>query len=120
MRPPSQQAPRSLLSACPQPVLSLSSPAAAAAVAAVRPQDAHGKDETLPRWSSLYSSSTYTTGFAVYNGMASAIDSLVANLTATLESKGMWQHTLLVFSSDNGGPSELGKECNASNFPMRG
>jgi arylsulfatase A-like enzyme len=84
------------------------------------PQDAHGKDETLPQWSSLYNSSAYTTGFAVYNGMASAIDSLVANLTATLEAKGMWQRTLLVFSSDNGGPSELGKERNASNFPMRG
>ena len=32
----------------------------------------------------------------------------------------MWQSTLLVFSSDNGGPSQLGKECNASNYPLRG
>ena len=82
-------------------------------------QDAHGPDQTLPQWSSLYNNS-YTTGFAVYNGMASSIDSLAANLTATLKAKGLWQDTLLVFSSDNGGPSELGKERNASNFPMRG
>ena len=82
-------------------------------------QDAHGPDQTLPQWSSLYNHS-YTTGFAVYNGMASSIDSLAANLTAALNAKGMWQDVLLVFSSDNGGPSELGKECNASNFPLRG
>eukprot|EP01050_Picozoa_sp_SAG11_P022775 SAG11_NODE_4396_length_1913_cov_5.546223_2_plen_114_part_00 len=81
-------------------------------------QDAHGTDQTLPKWSSLYNSS-YTTGFAVYNGMASSIDSLAGNLTATLKARGMWQDTLFVFSSDNGGPSELGKECNASNWPMR-
>ena len=40
--------------------------------------------------------------------MASAIDSLVANLTTTLQAMSMWEDTLLVFSSDNGGPSELG------------
>lgn len=82
------------------------------------PQDAHGTDQTLPKWSSLYSN--YTGGFAVYNGMASALDSLVANLTTTLQAKSMWTNTLLVFSSDNGGPSQLGKECNASNYPLRG
>ena len=82
------------------------------------PQDAHGPDQTLPMWSSQYSN--YTNGFAVYNGMASAVDSLVANLTAGLRAKGMWKDTLLVFSSDNGGPSQLGKECNASNYPLRG
>jgi arylsulfatase A-like enzyme len=27
---------------------------------------------------------------------------LVANLTLTLQAKGMWEDTLLVFSSDNG------------------
>ena len=37
-----------------------------------------------------------------------------------LTAKGMWEDTLLVFSSDNGGPSRLGKESNASNYPLRG
>lgn len=49
------------------------------------PQDAHGTEQTLPKWSSLYDG--YTTGFAVYNGMASAIDSLVGNLTVALQAK---------------------------------
>ena len=70
------------------------------------------------RSSDRYRYSNYTAGFAVYNGMASALDSLVANLTTTLQAKGMWADTLLVFSSDNGGPSQLGKECNASNWPV--
>ena len=45
------------------------------------------------------------------------IDWLVA---APLQVKDMWQDTILVFSSDNGGPSWLGKACNASNYPLRG
>lgn len=37
------------------------------------------------------------------NGMSAFLDDCMYNLTSALRAKGMWQHTLLVFSGDNGG-----------------
>jgi arylsulfatase A-like enzyme len=36
--------------------------------------------------------------------MASAVDEVVANVTGALKQGGLWETTLLVFSSDNGAP----------------
>eukprot|EP01047_Picozoa_sp_COSAG01_P048241 COSAG01_NODE_4683_length_4818_cov_2.240305_4_plen_137_part_00 len=36
-----------------------------------------------------------------YNGMASAVDDAVKNITAALHSSGLWNSSLVVFSSDN-------------------
>lgn len=81
-------------------------------------QNCHGPDEG-DRWAQLFSD--YTNDYAQYNGMTSALDSMVANMTGVLQSKGMWQNTLLVFSSDNGGPSGIRAGAdNANNWPLRG
>lgn len=56
----------------------------------------------------------------LYMGMASALDDAVGNVTFALKSSGMWASTLLVFSSDNGGPSLVGGPSNANNYPLRG
>ena len=50
-----------------------------------------------------------------YAGMVSALDAAVARVEAAYVRAGMWNDTLLVFTTDNGGP--LGS---ANNFPLRG
>ena len=38
-----------------------------------------------------------------YAGMVAAVDEAVANVTASLRAVGMWEGSILVLSSDNGG-----------------
>lgn len=54
-----------------------------------------------------------------YYALLSVVDDAVANVTAKLRSKGMWEHTLFVFSSDNGGSVNDGF-VGPSNWPLRG
>ena len=51
--------------------------------------------------------------------MVALMDDVVGNVTAAIRSKpGMWDNTLLLWSSDNGGASHRGGGAN--NFPLRG
>ncbi|XP_077980385.1 arylsulfatase B-like [Glandiceps talaboti] len=50
------------------------------------------------------------------SAMVSAIDDTVGNLSRTLKERGMWEDTVFVFFSDNGGVPYLA----ASNWPLRG
>jgi len=51
--------------------------------------------------------------------MSSVLDEMVKNVTQALKKKGMWDNTLFIFSSDNGGPIDT-NQASASNFPLRG
>ena len=55
-----------------------------------------------------------------YLAMVSFLDAAVKNVTGLLKQKQMWANTLLVFSSDNGGPIYFGGTAGANNYPMRG
>eukprot|EP01084_Bolivina_argentea_P227470 384160_1 len=52
-------------------------------------------------------------------GMSNFWDEMLANLTSAMKENGMWQNTLFIVSSDNGGPT--GTDGNAANnSPLRG
>jgi arylsulfatase I/J len=50
------------------------------------------------------------------NGMATISDVVLQNLTTALKDRGMWNNTLLIQMSDNGGPAGL----SGNNYPLRG
>lgn len=51
----------------------------------------------------------------IYAGMVTALDDAVGSIRDSYIRKGLWNDTLLVFTTDNGGPPG-----SANNFPLRG
>jgi len=54
-----------------------------------------------------------------YHASVYMLDEAINNITTLLKTRGMWENTLMVFSSDNGGPIHLA-ESGANNHPLRG
>mmetsp|Transcript_29342 Transcript_29342/g.68075 ORF Transcript_29342/g.68075 Transcript_29342/m.68075 type:complete len:689 (+) Transcript_29342:92-2158(+) len=50
--------------------------------------------------------------------MTMYLDDTIKNLTDALKDKGMWENTLLVFTTDNGGP--IYEPGSANNYPLKG
>eukprot|EP01047_Picozoa_sp_COSAG01_P039217 COSAG01_NODE_3226_length_6384_cov_10.417979_11_plen_173_part_00 len=82
-------------------------------------QSVHGPEEVPDRFAELYNRSgsphyIATQSRRTHQGMVTALDEAVGNLTATFKETGLYNNSLIWFSSDNGGP--LGA---ANNFPLR-
>jgi arylsulfatase A-like enzyme len=54
-----------------------------------------------------------------YHAMVNVLDDILASLVEELEQAGLWNDTLLIFTSDNGGPTKL-EESGSTNFDLRG
>lgn len=57
---------------------------------------------------------------ATYAGMLSAADEGIRNVTDALKASGMWDDTVVVFTTDNGGPTDVCAVQGSSNYPKRG
>ena len=69
------------------------------------------------RFKDLYDKET--TPSVVEYAFSSVVDEGLLNVTTALRTKKMWELTLMVVSSDNGGPAFSDQQA-ASNFPLRG
>mmetsp|Transcript_19876 Transcript_19876/g.63275 ORF Transcript_19876/g.63275 Transcript_19876/m.63275 type:complete len:352 (+) Transcript_19876:81-1136(+) len=52
----------------------------------------------------------------VYHAMVACLDDVISELVSAFRARGLWEDTLMVASSDNGGPIAAA----ANNFPLRG
>ena len=75
--------------------------------------------EAPQRYLDLYAKDEFPRTMQAEYAFSAVIDEGVGNVTKALKAKGMWHNTLLVVSSDNGGPSFSDQHA-ASNFPLRG
>jgi len=55
-----------------------------------------------------------------FAGMLSAVDEGIGNVTGALKDRGIFENTLIIFTSDNGGPIQGGDSVGARNWPYRG
>ena len=55
-----------------------------------------------------------------YGAMLTAADEGIGNVTRALKARGMWENTVVVFTTDNGGPTETCAIQGSSNYPLRG
>ena len=55
----------------------------------------------------------------IFPGMVAALDDSVGAVVKTLKDNGMYDNTIILFTTDNGGPAN-GFDANAANnFPLR-
>ncbi|XP_070200208.1 arylsulfatase B-like [Littorina saxatilis] len=78
-------------------------------------QSVHAPLEVPKRFENMYSH-IQTKDRRIYCGMVSALDEAFANVTQALEDTGIDKNMLLIFTTDNGGPTYKG----ANNWPLRG
>lgn len=56
----------------------------------------------------------------IYHAMVRFLDDAVGNVTTALQTTSLWDNTLIVMCSDNGGPIYQNGTSGANNFPHRG
>lgn len=54
-----------------------------------------------------------------YHAMVNLLDDIIDTLTTELKNANLWDSTLLIFTSDNGGPTKV-EESGSTNFDLRG
>ncbi|KAK7098569.1 arylsulfatase B-like [Littorina saxatilis] len=75
----------------------------------------HGPLQVPAKYEDLYPD-VHDESRRIYSGMVSMMDESFGNITQALDNRGLLDNTLLVFTTDNGGPVNDG----ANNWPLRG
>lgn len=55
-----------------------------------------------------------------FSAMVSKLDTSVGEVVQALDKRNVMNNTVILFFSDNGGPTVAEKPTNASNYPLRG
>ena len=74
----------------------------------------HSPFEAPPEWMNLYDNTTCRVRHTM-QAMVSVADNVTGHVVELMKSKGMWDNTIMVVMSDNGGAP-----CGGSNYPLRG
>jgi hypothetical protein len=83
-------------------------------------QSVHSPDEAPERLISRFNSSVSNSHRRTFAGMVTALDDGVGNVTAVLKELHLDSSTLIIFTTDNGGPADNFNSNMASNWPLRG
>eukprot|EP01105_Mastigella_eilhardi_P005255 TRINITY_DN16_c0_g2_i1.p1 TRINITY_DN16_c0_g2~~TRINITY_DN16_c0_g2_i1.p1 ORF type:complete len:362 (-),score=92.60 TRINITY_DN16_c0_g2_i1:796-1827(-) len=79
-------------------------------------QAVHDPLEVPEKYMTQYETAITNKNHRIYAGMVTAMDEGVGNVTKALKESGLWDNTVLIFASDNGGPWL----ATANNYPLRG
>jgi arylsulfatase A-like enzyme len=83
-------------------------------------QAVHAPDEVPEHYYNLYlNQSTWSRQRKTYAAMLTAADESIANVTRALQEHGLWDNTLVVLTTDNGGPTAVCAVQGSSNKPPR-
>jgi arylsulfatase B len=84
-------------------------------------QAVHAPEEVPYIYEQLYDNRTlWTKQRKIYAGMLSAVDESIGNITETLKQTGdMWNNTIVVVTTDNGGPTAICAVQGSMNKPPR-
>ena len=83
-------------------------------------QGVHDPAQVPARYADAYKTTIADKKRRTFAGMLSAVDEGIGNVTAALAARGMLNDTLIVFTTDNGGPTTTGDGVGARNWPLRG
>ena len=84
-------------------------------------QSVHSPREVPSYYSDKYKNSINNTERREFAGMVSCLDEGIGNVTKALKEAGVYNNTIIVFSSDNGAPvDDCGGPIGGSNIPHRG
>ena len=84
-------------------------------------QAVHAPNEAPQEYVDRYENQTdWTDQRKNYAGMLTAADEGIQNVTRAFQEAGLWDDTLVVFTTDNGGPTTTCAVQGSSNYPKRG
>ena len=83
-------------------------------------QAIHAPDQVPPEYEERFSKTISDKHRRTVAGMIACMDDAIGNVTAALDAEGMLDDTLVVFTTDNGGPAANFNKNMASNWPLRG
>ena len=84
-------------------------------------QAVHCPNEVPMNYIDMYANrSDWSDQRKIYAGMLTAADESLGEIVQAYKDAGIWNNTLIIFTTDNGGPTTIGCTTGASNYPKRG